>query len=181
MAPALAPRVMGTTADVERYALSERVDRVVLSLSERRGGTPISQLLRLKFVGMKIEEAHNMYERTTGRILLDHLSPSWLFLADGFRQPRAVLATKRAMDIAISTLALVLTVPLMAIVALAVLIESGSPILFRQQRTGRNNQPFEILKFRSMRQAAEQGRLLDLRSGPANHAGGTFHSEVSAR
>src|SRR5581483_9134347 len=101
----VAPRVFGTTADVERCALSQRVDRVVLSLSERRGGTPISQLLRLKFVGMKIEEAHDMYERTTGRILLDHLSPSWLFLADGFSQPRLVLAMKRTIDIVVSALA----------------------------------------------------------------------------
>jgi lipopolysaccharide/colanic/teichoic acid biosynthesis glycosyltransferase len=147
----VAPRIIGTTAEVERCALSERADRVVLSLSERRGGTPISQLLRLKFVGMKIEEAHDMYERTTGRILLDHLSPSWLFLADGFRQPRLVLATKRVTDIVISAVALVLTLPVMAMVALAVLVESGSPVLFRQQRIGRNGRPFEILKFRSMR------------------------------
>jgi lipopolysaccharide/colanic/teichoic acid biosynthesis glycosyltransferase len=149
---AVAPRMIGTTADVERWALSERADRVVLSLTERRGGTPISQLLRLKFVGTKIEEAHDMYERTTGRILLDHLSPSWLFLADGFRQPRLVLAAKRAVDIVISAFALVLALPVMAIVALAITAESGSPVLFRQQRIGRNSRLFEILKFRSMRQ-----------------------------
>ena len=125
---------------------------MVLSLSERRGGTPISQLLRLKFVGMKIEEAHDMYERTTGRILLDHLSPSWLFLADGFHQPRLVLATKRTIDIVVSTLGLVVTLPVMALVALAVVVESGSPILFRQQRIGLNGRRFEILKFRSMKQ-----------------------------
>ncbi|MFZ0708062.1 MAG: exopolysaccharide biosynthesis polyprenyl glycosylphosphotransferase [Candidatus Korobacteraceae bacterium] len=154
---AVAPRILGTTADVERFAVSERADRVVLSLSERRGGTPISQLLRLKFVGIKIEEAHDMYERTTGRILLDHLSPSWLFLADGFRQPRLVLATKRAIDIAISTVALILTLPLMAIVALAVFVESGSPVLFRQQRIGLNGRTFEMLKFRSMKQSTTKG------------------------
>ena len=154
---AIAPRVIGTTADVERCAVSERADRVVLSLGERRGGTPISQLLRLKFVGIKIEEAHDMYERTTGRILLDHLSPSWLFLADGFRQPRLVLATKRTIDIAISTVALILTLPLMALVALAVFVESGSPVLFRQQRIGLNGRTFEMLKFRSMKQSTAKG------------------------
>jgi hypothetical protein len=145
------PSVIGTPKDVERCALAERVDRVVLSLSERRGGTPIKQLLRLKFVGMKIEEAHDMYERTTGRILLDHLSPSWLILADGFRQSRLVLAAKRLTDIVVSTIGLVLALPLMAVIALAVFLESGAPVLFRQGRIGLNGRHFEILKFRSMR------------------------------
>ena len=145
------PSVIGTHKDVERCALAERVDRVVLSLSERRGGTPIKQLLRLKFVGMKIEEAHDMYERTTGRILLDHLSPSWLILADGFRQSRLVLAAKRLTDIVVSTIGLVLALPLMAVIALAVFLESGAPVLFRQGRIGLNGRHFEILKFRSMR------------------------------
>ena len=92
-----------------------------------------------------------MYERTTGRILLDHLSPSWLILADGFRQSRLVLAAKRLTDIVVSTIGLVLALPLMAVIALAVFLESGAPVLFRQGRIGLNGRHFEILKFRSMR------------------------------
>jgi lipopolysaccharide/colanic/teichoic acid biosynthesis glycosyltransferase len=145
------PAVIGEPRDVERYAASERADRVVLSLSERRGETPIKELLRLKFLGMKIEEAHNMYERTTGRILLDHLSPSWLILADGFRQAKVVLAAKRCIDILIAMIGLVLALPLFVLVGLAVYLESGSPVLFRQVRVGLNGRHFEILKFRSMR------------------------------
>ena len=145
------PSVIGTPKDVERCAVSEGADRVVLSLSERRGGTPIKELLRLKFVGMKIEEAHDMYERTTGRILLDHLSPSWLILADGFRQSRLILAAKRTTDIIVSIVGLVLALPFMAVIALAVFLESGAPVLFRQARIGLNGKQFEILKFRSMR------------------------------
>ncbi len=145
------PSVIGTPKDVERCAVSEGADRVVLSLSERRGGTPIKELLRLKFVGMKIEEAHDMYERTTGRILLDHLSPSWLILADGFRQSRLILAAKRTTDIIVSIVSLVLALPFMAVIALAVFLESGAPVLFRQARIGLNGKQFEILKFRSMR------------------------------
>jgi lipopolysaccharide/colanic/teichoic acid biosynthesis glycosyltransferase len=145
------PSVIGKPKDVERCAVSEGADRVVLSLSERRGGTPIKELLRLKFLGMKIEEAHDMYERTTGRILLDHLSPSWLILADGFRQSRLILAVKRTADLVFSIIGLVLALPFMAAIAVAVYLESGAPVLFRQARIGLNGKPFEILKFRSMR------------------------------
>ena len=145
------PSVIGTPADVERCAISEGADRVVLALSERRGSMPIKELLQLKFLGMKIEEAHDLYERTTGRILLDHLSPSWLILANGFRKPRLVVATKRAVDIIVSAAGLILTTPLMLLVAAAVFLESGAPVLFRQERIGLHGVHFQILKFRSMR------------------------------
>jgi lipopolysaccharide/colanic/teichoic acid biosynthesis glycosyltransferase len=145
------PSVLGTPADVERRAESERVDRVVLALSERRGSMPIKELLQLKFLGMKIEEAHDVYERVTGRILLDHLSPSWLILADGFRKSRLVLAAKRAVDIFASAVGIILAAPIMLLVALAIYLESGGPVLFRQERIGLHGTHFQILKFRSMR------------------------------
>ena len=145
------PSVIGVPTDVERCAIAEEADRVVLALSERRGSMPIKELLQLKFLGMKIEEAHDLYERTTGRILLDHLSPSWLILANGFRKPRVVVAAKRAVDIVVSTVGLILAMPLMLLVALAVYTESGAPVLFCQERIGLHGVHFLILKFRSMR------------------------------
>lgn len=145
------PSVIGTPSDVERFALSEQIDRVVLALSERRGSMPIKELLQLKFFGMKIEEAHDLYERITGRILLDHLSPSWLILADGFRKPRLVVACKRMIDLLISAIGLVIAAPVMLLVALAVYLEDGAPVLFRQERVGLKGNHFQILKFRSMR------------------------------
>jgi exopolysaccharide biosynthesis polyprenyl glycosylphosphotransferase len=58
---------------------------------------------------------------------------------------------KRALDIVIASLALVLLAPLMLLVALAIRIESRGPVLFRQPRMGQNNRMFTLLKFRSMR------------------------------
>jgi exopolysaccharide biosynthesis polyprenyl glycosylphosphotransferase len=60
------------------------------------------------------------------------------------------------MDIAAALVAITLTLPIMAFVAAAILIESGAPVLFRQKRVGLDGQQFEILKFRSMRQDAEK-------------------------
>ncbi len=57
---------------------------------------------------------------------------------------------KRAMDVAISLLALVLLAPLLLAVAAAIALESGRPVLFRQQRVGRGGREFAIFKFRSM-------------------------------
>lgn len=63
---------------------------------------------------------------------------------------------KRVLDVGLSALALVTLSPLIALTALAIKIEDGGPILFRQQRIGQYGRPFRILKFRSMPVAAPQ-------------------------
>ena len=63
---------------------------------------------------------------------------------------------KRAMDLALSLLALVLLSPVLAAVALAVALEGGRPVLFRQVRVGRGGREFDLYKFRSMVRGAER-------------------------
>ncbi|WP_083005003.1 sugar transferase [Halomonas sp. GT] len=68
---------------------------------------------------------------------------------------------KRQFDIAVSLIGLVLLSPLLVVIALLVRYKLGTPVLFRQYRPGLNGKPFEIVKFRSMRDAYdEQGRKL---------------------
>ena len=62
--------------------------------------------------------------------------------------------TKRALDLCFSGLALALLSPLLLVVALLVLVTSGAPVLFRQERVGLDGRPFRILKFRTMRNGA---------------------------
>jgi len=70
-------------------------------------------------------------------------------------QPGARLA-KRAFDLAIASAALVIFAPVMALVALAIAIEDRQPVLYRQERVGRDGKTFTIFKFRSMRLDAEK-------------------------
>src|SRR5271154_5430160 len=88
------PRIIGATEDVEEIVAREKVDRVVLSLKERRGGTPVRELLNLKLAGIRVEDVHSCFERLSGRITLEHLSPSWLILSDGFKKSPLSLAVK---------------------------------------------------------------------------------------
>ncbi|HWZ45569.1 MAG TPA: TIGR03013 family XrtA/PEP-CTERM system glycosyltransferase [Candidatus Saccharimonadales bacterium] len=153
----ISPGILGSMAQVEEIVERECVDRVVLSLSERRGVMPMRKLAALKLQGLPVEDAHSVYERLTGRIMLAQLRPSWLILSEGFHKSRLSLTVKRVTDILGSLVLILLTLPLMAITALAILIDSGSPVLFRQERIGRGGQPFRIFKFRSMRQGSEKG------------------------
>lgn len=149
------PGIIGAATNVEEIARQEKIDHVVISLLERRGTMPVKQLLHLKFAGVKVEDAHSFYERMTGRIILERLSPSWLILSDGFRKSTLLIVAKRAIDVVFSLLALIACLPLFAVTALTIFLESGSPVLFRQERTGLNGKPFEMLKFRSMYKDAE--------------------------
>ena len=149
------PGIIGAASDVEEIVEQQKINRVVLSLAERRGRTPVRQLLHLKFAGVEVEDAHTFYERLTGRILLEHLSPSWLILSDGFKKSRLLVLTKRGLDIGASLFVLLFTWPILLLAALAIRLEDGAPVLYRQERTGMGGRPFDILKFRSMRHDSE--------------------------
>jgi sugar transferase (PEP-CTERM system associated) len=151
------PGIIGAVGEVESIVQDRRIDSIIISLTERRGNMPVSQLLHLKFGGVEVEDAHSFIEKVTGRIHLEHLSPSWLILSDGFRKSQFLYAVKRTFDIFIALMAFVLTLPLMILVAIAIWLETGSPVLFRQERTGLNGRTFKIMKFRSMCQSAEEG------------------------
>jgi sugar transferase (PEP-CTERM system associated) len=150
------PCVIGATADVEKIVATERIDRLVLALKERRGSTPVRELLNLKLAGIRVEDVHNCFERLSGRITLEHLSPGWLILSDGFKKPAILLSLKRITDILVSLVLLLLTSPFLPLIALAIYLETGAPIFFRQTRVGYKGREFELLKFRSMIQDAEK-------------------------
>ena len=151
------PAIVGTPADIERLIAEHHVDRIVVGLSDRRGKLPVEELLRAKMAGIRVEDATTTYERVTGKILIDDLRPSWLIFSDGFRVSRVARMMKRAIDLTLSLVLAVVTLPLMLLAALLVWLEDGSPVLYRQERVGENGRAFVLSKFRSMRKDAEQG------------------------
>jgi sugar transferase (PEP-CTERM system associated) len=149
------PRVVGTPADILRLVREQQVDRIVVGLSDRRGKLPIDELLQAKLSGVRVEETESIYERLTGKILLDDLKPSWLIFSDGFRARRLTRVSKRVVDVVLSLVGVVLSAPLMAVTALAVRLESPGPVLYAQARVGEHGVVFTLYKFRSMRADAE--------------------------
>lgn len=151
------PLVLGARSDLRRLLQEHRVDRIVVSLSDRRGSLPVDELLQAKLTGVRVEDAATMYERITGKILIDDIKPSWLIFSDGFRASRLTRTMKRGFDILVATIGLILAAPLMALTALAVRLDSPGPVFYCQERVGKNGRPFTLSKFRSMRVDAEQG------------------------
>ena len=72
--------------------------------------------------------------------------------------PPGYRVAKRSLDLATSVVGLILASPILALVAIAVKLESRGPVLFRQERLGLGGRPFTLYKFRSMFSSAEEGR-----------------------
>ena len=80
-----------------------------------------------------------------------------MFLSEARSTQQPMLSTgKRAFDVVIATAALLVTLPLLLVLALAIVVESGRPVLYRGPRVGRDGRAFHIRKFRSMVVAADR-------------------------
>ena len=134
-----------------------RVSEIVLALRERRGGVlPLRHLLDCKLKGVKVMDLTSFYERELGVLKVDNLRASWLIFSQGFDQGLVRDMIKRSFDVLASLSLLILALPVLALAMLAILLESGRPIFYRQERVGQGGVPFMILKLRTMVQDAEK-------------------------
>jgi sugar transferase (PEP-CTERM system associated) len=149
-------QVLGTTDQLEAITAEHQITRIVVALEDRRGSLPVRELVKLRVQGIRVEEAHSMLASLSGRVWLRTVQPSWFVFSDGFRRSRLTSVAKRTVDLSCGMLGLILSLPVMAAVALAIRLDSKGPVLYRQRRVGLRGRQFDVLKFRSMRQDAEQ-------------------------
>ena len=134
------------------------IDEIVVAVRDRRNsGVDMKELLECKLEGIQVTDISSFFERETGHVQLDSLNESWMVYSDGFQQTSARNTGKRAFDIVASLILLLLTLPVTVLTALAIVIETGFPVFYRQDRVGECGRVFPVLKFRSMRQDAERG------------------------
>lgn len=105
--------------------------------------------------GVTVTDVLDFFEQTAGKLKIDIMYPSWLLFSSGFHHHFLRQFTKRLFDITASVMLLVFCSPLMLFAVIAILRESGRPVLYRQRRVGENGQSFYIFKFRTMSQDAE--------------------------
>jgi sugar transferase (PEP-CTERM system associated) len=143
-------RRLGDTADISQIVSEHQISNIIVSMADRRGRLPVRELLRLKTEGIDIQDAAALYEAVTGKAPVRQLHLSWLLFSDGFRISRWTLAYKRLASIALALAAIAIVWPLMALVAIAIRLDSRGPAIFRQKRVGKGGRIFVLYKFRSM-------------------------------
>jgi sugar transferase (PEP-CTERM system associated) len=141
--------------DLSDYVRSHRVNRIIVATSDRNGKLPVEQLLALKSRGVLIQDASEVYEAITGKVPLESLRLGWLVFSPSFSDFRFVLIYKRLAAVLVSVVGLLLSLPLIPLVALAIKLSSRGPVLYRQKRVGRRGVVFNCYKFRTMRKDAE--------------------------
>jgi lipopolysaccharide/colanic/teichoic acid biosynthesis glycosyltransferase len=127
--------------------------RVVVSCPMRDLGVGRT-IAELVATGHAITSESAVLRAAEGRVDSTRADPLNLLL--GRPRGRLLDATSRAMDVVLSALLLVIAAPLFVGIAMAIVRESGFPVFYRQRRLGRGGRPFDVVKFRSMRQDAEK-------------------------
>ena len=152
--------VLGNLAALPSICSLESVDRVVVAFS-RSHPARTTDMLRSLAGTVAIDVVPRYFELTGWAADLDDLEGLPVISLDGGSQSLVARVAKRAFDIAVSLGALVVLSPMLVVAAVAIKICSPGPVLFRQQRLGRNRVPFEIFKLRTMRQPATEEEAVD--------------------
>jgi exopolysaccharide biosynthesis polyprenyl glycosylphosphotransferase len=143
--------VLGGTEHLGVFIEQVRPARIIVVPGQRRGKLAVQLLLEARARGVVVEDGLDAYERLTGKLAIESLLPSALLFSPGFRRARVHRALARVVSLVAAAAGLVLFGPLMAVIALAVALDSPGGVFFVQERVGLHNRPFRLYKFRTMR------------------------------
>jgi exopolysaccharide biosynthesis polyprenyl glycosylphosphotransferase len=162
-APEGLPR-LGSVAEIARVAGEQEVERVIVTEQEMSESAAERLIEECKAAGLALTFLPQHFGLLGPGIELNRLAELPVLDFRFSDPPRSTVAIKRTVDLTIGGALLLLLSPLIALVALLILIDSGRPVLFRQRRAGKDGVPFTMLKFRTMIQGAEEQlrELVDL-------------------
>ena len=136
-------------------------------------------IAELEEADIHIQVSNGLYGMSYRRLRATPVAYQSLYYLEPAENGSPQLLLKRWLDVAMASVVLVLASPIMLIAAIAIKLTDGGPVLFRQQRVGRNGQLFGMLKFRSMVVDAEE-RLAALKAAN-QRKGPLFKLDVDPR
>ena len=148
-------RALPKVQTVEELEAKLHIDQVVVAVDDP-ADLHFDHLLPWKANGVPVFDFNTFIERETGRVDLKWTESHWLLYSEGFRFGALDRALKRLLDIAVSAFLLLLTLPTLAIIAVAIVFEDFGPVFYRQERVSGGGRRFKIIKFRTMRIDAEK-------------------------
>jgi exopolysaccharide biosynthesis polyprenyl glycosylphosphotransferase len=142
--------VVGEPADIADIVQRHRVDRVIVAFSQDRHEEFLRLIRALREENIQIDIVPRLFEAVSPSAPVHSVEGLPLVAVAPVRIPRSSRLLKRSMDVAGAVIMLVVTAPLMLVVALLVRRGSPGPVFFRQERLGMDMRSFTLLKFRTM-------------------------------
>ncbi|HXN56608.1 MAG TPA: exopolysaccharide biosynthesis polyprenyl glycosylphosphotransferase [Myxococcales bacterium] len=153
--PSQAHTVVVPARSLAQAVTQLRADTVVIASDEQRGQVPVDELIHLRLSGVTVLPAHSFAERVLRRVPISLLRPSDLAVGHRLNSPLHS-AGKRLLDLLLSAAMLLVALPVLAVLAVLIKLDSAGPVFYRQERVGRQGKPYTIYKLRTMREDAEQ-------------------------
>ena len=157
--PSAGPSVLGDPADLPRLIDTLEVDWVVMATSAEPTGEMLDLMRAVRRPDVHLSIVPSYSELFASNATIEELEGIPVVSLPPMRLSRSIRTVKRAIDLVASGLGLLVLTPLLAVVAIAIRLDTPGPIFFRQRRHGRGGTEFEIVKFRTMVADAEAQRL----------------------
>jgi len=142
--------ILGGVDALPRLVEEHDVDRVIVAFRSEPDARTLALVRLLPLDDVIVDVVPRLFELVGPRATLHSIEGMPLVSLPPSHLSRSALATKRALDVAGAVLALILTAPLFAYVAIRIRLDSKGPVFFRQTRLGYGMRPFTVLKFRTM-------------------------------
>ncbi|OAG27940.1 TIGR03013 family XrtA/PEP-CTERM system glycosyltransferase [Thermodesulfatator autotrophicus] len=150
------PVIYSSFDNLYKNCIKNHIQKIVVCLEDRRGKLPVDELLECRMKGIDVVEGETFYEHLTGKILVEKIRPSWLIFHGGFYKSRTTMFLKRVLGLIVASLGLLILSPIAILIAILIKLDSPGPVLFIQERVGKDGKIFKLYKFRSMRTDAEK-------------------------
>ena len=147
--------ILGTLDALEKFVDLYDIERLILAASVDAEPVLLRRLRSFRYRGLALVDLVSLYEELAQEIPLDHINDEWLFLASMYNSRIHIRRLKRLTDMIAALIGLTVLAPVAAIGGVLIKLSSPGPILFRQERLGRDSVPFTLFKLRTMRENAE--------------------------
>jgi exopolysaccharide biosynthesis polyprenyl glycosylphosphotransferase len=145
-------KVLGNRHDLPQIVSRYLVTDIICAISDDMHPELIQALIKLEEIGYEISTMSQVYEEVTGKIPAQMMDSDWLiktFYSEAHSSESFALS-KRFIDIIVGLIGCIFYLIAYPFIALAVFIDTGAPVFIRQNRIGKNGQPYKMVKFRTM-------------------------------
>ena len=155
-------KIIASTDKLMNIIENEKIDQIILSVPEEKSSHLAQNLMEARLKGIKVSKMSDMYQLLKEKIPINHIPEDWFLKEKGFDRSsnNIIMKSKRLIDIIVSSLILLISLPFWPFIAFLIKINSKGPVFYTQKRVGENESIFSLYKFRSMIDKAEKNEPL---------------------